>query len=326
MDAQVYKPRRNSRWTRHPVIDGGRALVAYPTERDVELFKLLARYRYLPSDYIHAFIGGNGKALCRRLNLLSRKPNFYLSRPEQQRESASANHRPLIYELDERAIHLLRERGATLPQRSYQRNFAHELMVAQITASIELGTKENTHVRLIPWSEILASGNTPEATRESPSPASIPVAFSLRGEQHTLNLTADAQPFGLRRVIDGSSSYLFFPGIEADCGTEPLDASDADRSSIAKKFAAYTAIAEQGVYRSHFGFPNFFVPFITSSGVRMRSMMRLLEKTTDGHGSKMFLFKTFPAFTSFNTPPKAGGHMLSEPWHRVGHAPLLLIS
>ena len=97
MDAQVYKPRRNSRWTRHPVIDGGRALVAYPTERDVELFKLLARYRYLPTDYIHAFIGGNGKALCRRLNLLSRKPNFYLSRPEQQRESASANHRPLIY-------------------------------------------------------------------------------------------------------------------------------------------------------------------------------------------------------------------------------------
>ena len=129
-----------------------------------------------------------------------------------------------------------------------------------------------------------------------------------------------------RRFIDGKRSYLFFPGIEADCCTEPLDASDADRSSIARKFAAYTAIAEQGVYRSHFGFPNFFVPFITSSGVRMRSMMRLLEKTTDGHGSKMFLFKTFPAFTSFNTPPKAGGHMLSEPWHRVGHSPLLLSS
>ena len=147
----------------------------------------------------------------------------------------------------------------------------------------------------------------------------------MRGEQHTVNLTADAQPFGLERMIGGKRTYLFFPGIEADCGTEPLDANDADRSSIAKKFAAYTAIADQGIYRSHFGFPNFFVPVITSTAARMRSMMRLLEKMTGDGGSKMFLFKTFPAFTSFDPPPKAGGHMLSEPWHRVGHSPLLLI-
>jgi hypothetical protein len=150
--------------------------------------------------------------------------------------------------------------------------------------------------------------------------------FSISGEPLTVNLTADAQPFGLERMIGGEHSYLFFPGIEADCGTEPLDASDADRSSIAKKFAAYTAVAEQGIYHSHFGFPNFLVPIITSSNARMHSMMRLLEKMTEGRGSKMFLFKAFPAFTAFDTPPKAGDHMLCEPWHRVRHAPLLLIS
>jgi hypothetical protein len=213
-----------------------------------------------------------------------------------------------------------------LQPKTYHRNFAHELMVAQIMASIELGTKEKTHVRLISWPEILASANTPEATRQSQAPASIPVAFSIRGEQHAVNLTADAQPFGLERVIDGKRSYLFFPGIEVDCGTEPLDASDVDRSSIAKKFAAYTAVADQSIYRSHFGFPNFFVPIITSANTRMQSMMRLLEKITDGRGSKMFLFKTFPAFTSFDKPPKPGGHMLTEPWHRVGHSTLFLTS
>ena len=198
-------------------------------------------------------------------------------------------------------------------------------MIAQITASIELGTREHSHIRLIPWQEILAAEHTPTATRKSPSPASIPVQFTLRGEQQRISLTADAQPFGLERVIGGKRSYLFFPGIEADCGTEPLDASDADRSSIAKKFAAYAAIAEQGIFRSHFGFPNFFVPFITSTNARMLSMMRLLEKMIGEGGSKMFLFKTFPAFTSFDPPAMAGGHMLSEPWHRVGHPPLLLI-
>ena len=92
----------------------------------------------------------------------------------------------------------------------------------------------------------------------------------MRGEQHTVNLTADAQPFGLERAIDGRRSYLFFPGIEADCGTEPLDASDADRSSIAKKFAAYAAIAEQGIHSSHFGFETVweFYPKCSAKSVR----------------------------------------------------------
>jgi hypothetical protein len=326
MDARIETPRRTSRWTRDPVVDGGRVVVAYPTERDIEIFRLLNRYRYLPSDYIHAFLGGNAKALARRLNLLSRKPNLYLSRPLQQRENASANHRPLIYELDERGVRVLRDLGASLPPKIYHRNFAHELMVAQIMASIELGTKGHRHARLISWSEILANPRTPLPTREAPSPASIPVSFSFRNEAISLNLQADAQPFGLERGSGGERAYLFFPGIEADCGTEPLDAGDADRSSIAKKISAYTAIAEQGIYHSHLGFPNFFVPIITSSTTRMHSMMRLLEKMTDGRGSKMFLFKTFPAFTSFEPPPKAGGHMLTEPWHRAGHASLPLIA
>jgi hypothetical protein len=318
MDVPVDKERRNSRWTRDPVIDDGKAVVVYPTERDIEIFTLLTRYRYLPSDYIHAFVGGNPKALTRRLNSLSRKPNLYLARPHQQRANAHANYRPLIYELDDRGARALRDRDVSFPPKIYHHNFAHELMVAQITASIELGTLANADLRLISWPEILSSGNTPEATRRSQTPASIPVTFSIRGEHHAVNLTADGQPFGIERVLDGRRSYLFFPGIEADCGTEPVDVTDFERSSIVKKFAAYTAVAAQNLYRSHFGFPNFFVPFITTTDTRMRSMMRLLQKMTNGRGSKMFLFKTFPAFTSPEQPPEPGGHMITEPWHRVG--------
>jgi hypothetical protein len=50
----------------------------------------------------------------------------------------------------------------------------------------------------------------------------------------------------------------------------------------------------------------------------MQSMMRLLNKMTDGRSSKMFLFKTFPAFTSPEKPPVPSGHMLTEPWYRPG--------
>ena len=51
----------------------------------------------------------------------------------------------------------------------------------------------------------------------------------------------------------------------------------------------------------------------------MQSMMKVLQRITDGKGSKIFLFKTFPAFTSFEKPPGSTGHMLTEPWQRVGY-------
>jgi Replication-relaxation len=314
MDAIPHKQARNSRWSRDPVVGAtGAAIAVFPTDRDIEIFQLLVRFRYLPSDYIHAFVGGNLKALTRRLNSLSRKPNIYLTRPHQQRQSADANYRRLIYQLDERGSRVLRERGLSFLSKSSHHNFAHELMVAQITASLELGTRENTNIRLIRWSEILANANTPQATRESATPATVRVSYAMRGEPRSDDITADARPFGLERMIDGRRSYLFFPGIEADCATEPLDASDFDRSSITKKLAAYIAIGEQGIYRSHFGFPNFFVPFITTSTARMGSMMQLLHRITGGRGSKMFLFRTFPS-----------GHMLTAPWQRVGFPPLTL--
>jgi hypothetical protein len=197
-------------------------------------------------------------------------------------------------------------------------------MVAQITASIALGTLHNPNIRLIAWSEILTSENTPRATRESAIPASIRVTYSLRGETLTSYITADGRPFGLERLIAGKRTYLFFPGIEADCGTEPIDASDFDRSSIAKKFAAYTAVADLDLYQSHFGFPNFFVPIIAGTDTRVRSMMHFLEKITDGYGSKMFLFKAFPIFTAAGKPPAPSGHMLTEPWQRAGFPPFRL--
>lgn len=325
MDATVHKISRNSRWSRDPVRDrNGAPRTVSPTERDVAVFRLLSRYRYLPSDYIHAFVGGNAKALIHRLNLLCRKPNLYLSRPHQQRQNADANYRPLIYQLDERGAAVLRDRGLPFLSKSHHHNFAHELMVAQIMASIELGVRTDPATRLITWSEILADERTPAGTRESAAPAAIRVSYTLRGERRTDDVFADAFPFGLERLIDGTRSYLFFPGIEADCGSEPIDASNSERASIAKKFAAYIAIAEQNIHRSHFGFPNFFVPFITTTTARLDSMMTLLSRMTAGRGSKLLLFKVMPSFTSAARPAPASGHMLTEPWQRVGHPPFRL--
>lgn len=312
---------RNSRWTRDPVVDhNGNPTAACLTERDIEIVKLLARYRYLPADTIHAFVGGNFKHLVHRLGLLSRKPNLYIHRPVQQRRHAAANYRHLIYELDDRGRAHLQERGISITKK-HQHNFEHELMVCQIMASIELGVRADPSVRLITWQEIMESGKLPEATRASPKPTHIPVSFSFPGRQYSTHICADGLPFGLERTHNGQRSYLFFPGIEADCGSEPILTSDLERSSIDKKFAAYRAIAEQGIYRSHFGFPNFFVPFVTTTESRMQSMMKLLERITEGRGSKMFLFKKLCTFTSVEAPTRGIADVLSEAWQRVGFEP-----
>lgn len=177
---------RNSRWSRDPVMGrDGAAVAVYPTERDIEIFKLLTRFRYLPSDYIHAFVGGNGKALSYRLNLLSRKPNLYLARSVQQRQRADANYRPLIYELDDRGVRVLRERGLAVPPKAQRRNFSHDLLISRITASIELGCRENSAIRLIGLHEILDNETTPAALRAAPIPSAINVSYSFRGQPHT---------------------------------------------------------------------------------------------------------------------------------------------
>jgi hypothetical protein len=321
MDAQVHE--RNSRWDREPVLDGGKPKVAKLTDRDIEAFKLLARYSYLAIDDIHAFVGGSLKGLSHHFSVLSRKPNLYINRPHQQRQCADANYRRLIYELDGRGARVLQERGLSFLPKRYHRNFAHELLLSRVMISIELGALRSKHIRLITWSEILANPKTPLALKDAPRPTAIPVTFTLRGEPHTTEICADGMPFGIERAnADGGRLYFFFPGIEADTGTEPIESYDFDRSSIYKKFLAYRAIVEQGIHASRFGFPNFFVPITTTTNARMGSMMRCLERITENKGSKMFLFKTFPAFNAYERPPAPTGHMLTDPWQRVGFAPL----
>lgn len=299
----------------------GRPKVAAITERDVDrIFKLLARYRYLPADYIHAFAGGSLDALTNRLNLLSRRPNLYLARPQQQRDSAAANHRRMIYELADKGARVLQQHGIEYQRGRAPASFAHELMVCQVMASFEIGARVSG-VQLITWNDISNGKRLPEATRQSPKPHNIPVSIMVDGSRIDTHVVPDAPPFGIVRPIGNETQYFLCLGIEADCATEPVDASDFARSSISKKFALYLALAADGIHSSHYGFPNFYLPFVTTNAARLASAMTLLERMTKGAGCKFLLFKTLPLFTSFEKPVPASGRMLTDDWQRVGYPP-----
>jgi hypothetical protein len=269
----------NSRWDRNPRREDGKVAVALLNERDIEIFKLLARYRYLPADFIHALVGGSYQGLIRRLDLLTRKPNQYILRPAAQREHAEANYRKLIYELDDKGSKLLQDR----------------------------------------WPTIRASDKFPAATREMSNPFRL-----VYGNAKDDSLEPDWEPFVLAKQTDEETSFIFCPGFEADCDTESLESGRYAHATIQNKFRGYLAIIERGIYRSHYGANTFMVPFVTTNETRMRNMMDLLGRMI-GNGpheksiAKRFLFKHMPAFTSFKQSAPATGHMLTEPWARVGY-------
>ena len=313
MDARA----RNSRWSREPKLGKAREpIIARLSEHDLAILKLLARYRYLPSDYLAALTGRSLPALQARLEILYRKPNAYIDRPHQQRANADANTTRLIYELDGKGADELRDRGLTYSRKKYLRNFAHELMACTIAASFQIGANASHALRLLSWQRLIKSPQMPDATKRLANPQ----VMTFERDGRVESLASDWRPFVVERAF-GTKSYAFVFGVEADCGTEPLDAADADRTSIRNKFTAYLSALDQDIPRQQFGATTFLIPFVTTTRARMHSMMELLQRLGPGALSKRFLFKHIPSFTSFEKPAPATGHMLLEPWQRAGLGP-----
>src|SRR5476651_285895 len=116
------------------------------TARDIEIFQLLARYRYLPSTFIRAFVGGRSETRFKeRLGDLFHEG--YIDRPAQQWEFANARHKPAVYESGPGAARILRETGIdtgdrrTFLSETAHRQFLHSLMICQILASLNLGVR-----------------------------------------------------------------------------------------------------------------------------------------------------------------------------------------
>lgn len=296
--------------------------------RDLAVFELLQRYRYLPINFIRALLpadlrGQSYKRFQERMGQLYHEG--YLNRPNRQREAENARWRHLVYELDHRARIELRERGMNEAHRpGFGRNFRHELMVCLVQASIEIACNETPGLEYVSWRHILQHAATPESTKTSKRPFRIPVVLD---GVHTA-IAPDGWPSGIRYSSPSGGRYaLCFPGHETDCATEPLAPSDVlARANIECKLRAYLAIYERRTHQMHFGFPNMIVPFVTTSRKRMGNMMALLAKITGGKGSSFLLFKCMPQFASMGASPEPTANFLSEPWERVGHPPLELIA
>ena len=299
------------------------------TERDIELFKLLNRYRFLRSNFLHAFLGGDSQTRFKeRLGHLYHDGR-YINRPVQQWQFANCRYMPVIYELDDRGEQVLHECGLTHSdspllkkgRMGAYRQFAHELMICDCMASIELGVRRDLSLRFISWQEIIAK--VPESTRKLDNPFAIPVSIT-----HTFPRTGATQRaeikvvpdglFGLEYIRDGSKTYRFF-ALEADRNTQPVTRSDLRQTSYLRKIVAYRQLSAQSIFKSHLGVPNLFVLTVTTNEAHMEHIMSLVKELAHEGKSKLFLFKTMSSVGDFRKAPEPTAHLLTDPWQRAGY-------
>jgi hypothetical protein len=160
-------------------------------------------------------------------------PNHFIGCPEHQLASPNADRKTLVYELRERGLNELINRGivekrtspdpeAKPPKSKRNHAFAlhrsnsyyHEIIVdLGYYAPLRYLTDNDPALRLVDFAELLAHRNVPTATRLSRDPLLV----QLKYEQ----LRFDGTPHVLVRTgEDGVALPLGIPGIQVDRGTE----------------------------------------------------------------------------------------------------------
>lgn len=269
------------------------------TERDALIFRLLDPehgFHYLPSNWIHSFVGGDARRVSKRLGRLARDPHAYLVRHQ-------ARYKHAVYARTEKADACLGE------NRQRDRDpFAHRLLQDLVLASIRLSVARDPSLAFVPWLDLAATGKIPAATLDSAEPHAIPLESG--------KIIPDGKPFAIR----AGNRWRFVLGMEVDRGTEPLTSPQA-RRSIAKKLDNYAECFSRKLYLSHYGFPNAVVLFVTTSAARMQNMMALCERVIGPCSYLAFARTTDWAIApSFPSPH---GDLLG-PFERVGHPSLNL--
>lgn len=308
---------RRSRFHRRPL-----GLSLHLTQRDVDVFLLLNRYRYLRAKHIHAFIGGDYVALSKRLGTLYHEGD-YLGRPEQQWQAVNARYMPAVYELGALGERVLRERGYVVTEhRAEARQFRHELMVCDVLASVELGCRADPTLRFVPWPEICESPKFPQKTRDARDPVELPAAISYTFDRGaTRHATKSLIPDAVFGIEYKDVGYRFF-ALEADRNHEPVFRNNLEQTSYLRKFLQYQAIFKDAAYKTTWGVPNLLVLNVTINAEHCRNIIRLFSELTEGKGAGYFLFKTTPSLGSYERAPKPDADMLAGPWERLGHPPI----
>lgn len=270
--------------------------------RELETFKLLDRYRYARSNFIAAYHGGSAQNRKRELGKSNSKgllARGLLAKPIQQKDSGNYRYSPSIYELTDKSKKLLDK-----PTKwNGERNFWHQLMVADIVLSFEIASKQRG---LIFRTQKEIIGDKPLQFE-----AHISHEFAKHTERYNGALAPDA--------LFAINNTCFV--LEADRQSEPIYRDNFKASSYLRKILQYRDVLKTGSYKTLI--PNMVVLNITTSVEHAKNIQTFMFEDLKMQ-SRSFLFKGIPVLGSRDEYPQPLTHLLDEPFDRAGYPPFVI--
>lgn len=296
-----------------------------PTDRDILWFDKIHRHGPLSTPYLLAYSlhlrRSSTRAKDRLTDLFNEDATphggTYLSRPWQQFETLDARYHDLVYDLTQHTVALLKEHDLYSDYTPHSSgSWKHRFMVSSITASIELATLQTENIRYIFQDEILARSGTK---------LSFPVTINAHGTETTKELMPDGL-FGLEYSDNDKKYYRFFL-LEADRSTEPGAASTLDRKSYLRTILQYREFVGKGQYKDALDLSaGLLALHITTSDLRMRNLIDLTNKLSEGRGNNYMLYRAAPEFGRYFTTPRILYDLFTDGWHRAGREPFQINS
>lgn len=271
------------------------------TERDVEILRQLARFRFLSSTQIHRLVGGSAQQVLRRLR--AGYDHGHIERPRAQVAEFAHFHddgnRPLAYALATRGARVLANHGygaidrldwTTKNSRATSDFLAHTLETADVMIGFEIACRDESTPRLVDHHALLPY--LPESTRTDDDPFRLDV--SVRHAGHDVGIAVI--PDRLFSLFVDTSSRLNF-GLELDRGTMDIRSKQlVGKSSFRRKLLGYWQAYRDQVHTERWGFKAFRVLTVTTSDARIKTMMEVQREIVGAQGSNMFLFTTLERY------------------------------
>ena len=266
------------------------------TDRDVEILRAVARWRFLTSEQVVRYLtlrfgATSHQQVLRRLCALF--AHGYLDRPAQQHMQLAA-FLPLVYGLGRQGARLLAELGdATDPHLQWTLKNAratavfilHTLETAEALIRFEAAAAAR-NLRLIDHAALLPY--LPDETQKFDDPFRLRVTTRIEGRPVPLNVIPD-RVFSLVMPEDRRLNFA----LEVDRGTMSVAAKKlTSKSSFARKVHSYLAAWQQKRHLEQWGFASFRVLTIAPSEKRIQSMLTVQRKISNNRLGALFLYAT----------------------------------
>ena len=275
------------------------------TDRDLDILRAVARYRFLHSGHIRQLIDGSDKNIANRLKGLFE--HAYLDRPECQYDF----YRPgggsslAVYALSDKGARILNHYDGLAfgPRVSWAHEnrkagrpfMEHTLAIADFAVGLSAAGAASPVVDLCDGAALLT--RLPATIRDAAKPYRLSVPVTFKSTRQTIGIEPD-YAFSLGFPVAGRRAYFL---VEIDRGTMPVERSDITQSSMLRKFLAYGAVWRSKMHTQSFGWRNFRVLVVTGNADRALNMREVLQQQTGGTGSPLFWFADKQALEACNT-------------------------